>query len=74
MALDSYRPLWYSELPVHCFRYRFGLLNVPMRKYAGPNLGLSCIQQFDAAPFFENYAELYFDTKHLRKVLNWGCW
>ena len=43
-----------------------------MRKYAGPNLDLLCIQQFDAAPFFENYAELYFDTKHLQKVLNGG--
>ena len=39
---------------------------------ASPNLDLLCIWQSDAAPLFENYAELYFDTKHLEKVLNRG--
>ena len=37
-----------------------------------PNLDLLCIRQSDAAPFFEIYAELYFDTKHLQKVVNRG--
>ena len=37
---------------------------------SGPNLYLLCIQQSDAAPFCENYAKLYFDTKHLEKGLN----
>ena len=39
----------------------------------GPNLDL-CVRQLDAAPFFENYAELYYDKKHLKKVQNrgWG--
>ena len=39
---------------------------------AGSNLDLLCIQQLDAAPFCENYAKLYFDGKHLEKVLNKG--
>ena len=39
---------------------------------AGPNLDLLCIQQSDAAPFYENYAKLYFDAKHLGKGLNKG--
>ena len=34
----------------------------------GPDLDLSCVRQSEAAPFFENYAELYFDTKHLEKL------
>ena len=38
----------------------------------GPNLDLLCIRQSDAAPFFENYAKLYFDAKHLEKGLNSG--
>ena len=39
---------------------------------AGPNLDLLCIQQSDAAPFYENDAKLYFDVKHLGKGLNKG--
>ena len=34
----------------------------------GPNLDLLCIQQSDAVPFCENYAKLYFDTKHLKNT------
>ena len=30
----------------------------------GPNLELLCTWQSDAAPFWENYAKLYFDAKH----------
>ena len=41
-------------------------------KYPGPNLDLSCIQLSDTAPFFENYAKLYFDVKYLEKGLNRG--
>ena len=37
-------------------------------RFAGPNLDLSCMWQSGVVPFFENYAELYFDTKHLGKV------
>ena len=33
----------------------------------GPNLDLLCIWQSDTAPFCENYAKLYFGTKHLEK-------
>ena len=33
---------------------------------------LLCIQQLDAALFFENYAKFYFDAKHLQKRLNRG--
>ena len=29
-------------------------------------------QQLEAAPFFENYVELYFDAKHLQKEFNKG--
>ena len=29
---------------------------------SGTNLDLLCISQLDAAPIFENYAELYFDA------------
>ena len=36
------------------------------------NLDLSCVWQSDAASFFENYANLYFDVKHLQKGLNRG--
>ena len=38
----------------------------------GPNLDLLCIQLLNAAPFFRNYAKLYFDSKHLEKGLNRG--
>ena len=38
----------------------------------GPNLDLLCVRKSDAAPFFENYAELYFPTKHLEMVLKRG--
>ena len=40
--------------------------------FPGPNLDLSCVQQSDAAPFFENYPKLYFDAKQLEKGLNRG--
>ena len=43
-----------------------------MSGYPSPNLDLSCVWQSDAAPFFENYANLYFDAKHLGKGLNRG--
>ena len=38
----------------------------------GPNLDLLGIQQLDAFPFCKNYADLYFDAKHLGKGLNRG--
>ena len=34
---------------------------------SSPNLDILCIQQADGAPFYENYAKLYFDAKHLEK-------
>ena len=34
----------------------------------GSNLDLSCVRQSGAALFFENYAKVYFDAKHLEKV------
>ena len=37
-----------------------------------PNLDLFCVRQTNAAPFCENYAELYFDVKHLENGLNKG--
>ena len=39
---------------------------------SGLNLGLLCIPESDACPFCENYAKLYYDTKHLEKRLNRG--
>ena len=36
-----------------------------------------CFRQTDAVPFCETYAKLYFDAKHLEKVLNrrwWSFW
>ena len=39
---------------------------------SGPNVDLLCVQQSGAAPFWENYAKLYFDTKHSEKGLNRG--
>ena len=30
---------------------------------------LLCIWQLGAAPFYKNYAQLYFDAKHLQKGL-----
>ena len=36
------------------------------------NLDLLCTLQSDAASFCENYARLYFDTKHLEKGLMKG--
>ena len=45
-----------------------------MEVTAGLNLDLLCVQQLEAAPFCENYAKLYFDTKHLEKGLNGRCW
>ena len=43
----------------------------------GPNLDLLCVWQSNAVPICENYVELYFDAKHLEKVLNrvwWNFW
>ena len=37
----------------------------------GLNLYLLCIRKSDT-PFFENYAKLYFDAKHLEKGLSGG--
>ena len=34
---------------------------------SSPNLDILCIQQADGAPFYETYAKLYFDAKHLEK-------
>ena len=39
----------------------------PCKIISGPNLDLLRVQQSDAAPFRENYANLYFDAKQLRK-------
>ena len=38
----------------------------------GHHLDIICIQQSNVAHFSENYAILYFDTKHLGKRLNMG--
>ena len=40
----------------------------------GTNLDLSCIQQSDAALFYEIYAKFNFDAKHLKKGLNKEWW
>ena len=40
--------------------------------HTGLNLDFLRIRQLDAAPFCENNAKLYFDTKHLEKGLNRG--
>ena len=40
---------------------------------SGPNLDLLCVQQSGAAPFCENYAKLYFNSKHFEKGLNKGA-
>ena len=39
---------------------------------AGPNLDLLWVGQSDAVPFCKNYANLYYDTKHLEERLNRG--
>ena len=44
----------------------------PCKIISGPNLDLLRVQQSDAAPFREIYANLYFDAKHLEKGLNRG--
>ena len=31
--LDYYRSTWYSLLPVHCSCRKFGLIDLPIRKY-----------------------------------------
>ena len=38
----------------------------------GPNLDLLCVQQLDAAPFYENCTKHYFAAKHLEKGLDRG--
>ena len=38
----------------------------------GPNLDFLCFRQSDAASFFENYAQIYVDPKHLEMGLNRG--
>ena len=37
----------------------------------GPNLDLFYVRLSNAVPFSENYAELYFNAKHLERGLNW---
>ena len=37
-----------------------------------PDLDFLCFHHLDTAPFRENYAKLYFDTKHLEMGLNRG--
>ena len=41
-------------------------------KKPGPNLGISCIWQSDAALMYETHAKIYFDGKQLEKGLNKG--
>ena len=43
------------------------MFNIPV-----PNLDFLCIQQSNAAITGKNYANLYFDAKHLVKGLNRG--
>ena len=40
--------------------------------YPGPNLHLLYVWQLDAAPFRENYDELYFDAKQKRDCIGAG--
>ena len=37
-----------------------------------PNLDLLCVRQSAADPFCGNYANIYFDAKHLEEGLNRG--
>ena len=44
---------------------------------SGINLDLLCVRQSGADLFYENYAKLYFDAKHLEMRLNrvwWDIW
>ena len=36
-------------------------------EHTGSSLDLPCVQQLDVAPFCENYAKFYFDTKMIGK-------
>ena len=55
---------------------RWHLNGFKPRVTSGPNLDLLCVRQSDTSPFFENYAKLYLDAKHLEKGLNrdWNFW
>ena len=49
----------------------------PFFKITSPNLDPLCTLQSNTVPFYENYAKLYFDAKHLKKRLNsvwWNFW
>ena len=41
-------------------------------KATGHILDLYCVQLSNTAPFFENYAQIYFNAKHFEKGLNRG--
>ena len=68
-------------LPVHNFLSHlcfFKVGEIMLLKYgnlmlpAGHILDLNRVWLWSAIPFFENYAKLYFDAKHLKKGLNRG--
>ena len=42
--------------------------------HSGPNLDLYVSGNWTLPPFFENYAMIYFEAKHLEKRLNRGWW
>ena len=41
-------------------------------KATGHILDLYCVRLSNTVPFFENYAQIYFNAKHLEKGLNRG--
>ena len=49
---------------------KYGNLMLP----AGYILDLYCVQLSNTAPFCENYTQLYFNAKHLKKRLNNSGW
>ena len=58
------RNAWNYACPKHAT-----LELIPM---TGHILDLYCVRLSNAAPFWENYAKLYFDAKHSEKGLNRG--
>ena len=48
------------------------VLSAFVSSFTGHILDLYCIRLSNAAPFYNNYAKLYFDAKHLEKGLNKG--
>ena len=63
---------WWAGQYTNLMFCTFGLISLRFLRIA--LTVLSYVWQLAAAPFFKNYVELYFDKKHLQKVLNMEWW